>query len=433
MGPDLARRAAAPLRRRRAARRARARQPAHRRPLGAARRPRRRARPRGAAAPGAGPGAADGRGAADHRGRRHRARPHRPGCRAGGQRSGAGRGHPRRGRCGAPRAGRPARLPGVGGRHPQRRLGRARPRLVVHLGHAAPARARAVRGPRGDPRPAPAGAQPRPRHGGDRRLQCRAPPRDVRDRSPLTCASTPCSPTRPSSTTSRPWPQQCARLGATLLVTPVGRRDRPGSTTRCASRPPCGTLWPPRDRPDDAWQDDRHGDDGEGEGRAEQARGDQAVLPQVRGRRDAEVRRGAAHHRGAHRRRGRAGHGERRPPPATRALRGLRPHPRGPRARGRWAAQGQPVRGAGGPGRRVARPADRPDRQPRAPGARAPAQGRERLGVRRRGRVARGVPRPRLAHRAGPLLGPRGHLPRARGGPRAGRRGPTDGHLGQGP
>ena len=34
-------------------------------------------------------------------------------------------------------------------------------------------------------------------------------------------------------------------------------------------------------------------------------------------------------------------------------------------------AQGQPVRRAGGPGRRVARPADRPHRQPRAPGARA--------------------------------------------------------------
>ena len=48
--------------------------------------------------------------------------------------------------------------------------------------------------------------------------------------------------------------------------------------------------------------------------------------------------------------------------------------------------------------------------------------------VRRRGRVARGVPRPRLAHRARPLLGPRGDLPRpgGRAGPR--RRGPPDGH-----
>ena len=55
------------------------------------------------------------------------------------------------------------------------------------------------------------------------------------------------------------------------------------------------------------------------------------------------------------------------------------------------------------------------------------------LGLRRRGRVAWRLPRPRLAHRARPLVGARGDLPRARGGPRAGRRGPPAGHLGQGP
>ena len=156
------------------------------------------------------------------------------------------------------------------------------------------------------------------------------------------------------------------------------------------------------------------------------------MLPQVRGRRDTEVRRGAAHHRGAHRRRGGAGHGQRRAPAAARALRGLRPHPRGPRARGRRAAQGQPVRRAGGPGRRVARPADRPHRQPRPPGARAAPQGRERLGVRRRGRVARGVPRARVPHRARPVLGTRGHLPGTGGGARPRRRGAPARHPREG-
>ena len=61
-----------------------------------------------------------------------------------------------------------------------------------------------------------------------------------------------------------------------------------------------------------------------------------------------------------------------------------------------------------------------------------PAEGRQRLGVRRRGGVARCLPRPRVAHRARPLLGARGHVPRARGGPRPRGRRPPAGHLGQG-
>ena len=53
--------------------------------------------------------------------------------------------------------------------------------------------------------------------------------------------------------------------------------------------------------------------------------------------------------------------------------------------------------------------------------------------VRRRGRLARRVPRPRLADRAGPLVRARDHLPGPRGRARAGRRGPPARHPGQGP
>ena len=42
------------------------------------------------------------------------------------------------------------------------------------------------------------------------------------------------------------------------------------------------------------------------------------------------------------------------------------------------------------------------------------AQGGQRLGLRRRGRLARSLHRARLADRARPVLGPRGDLPRAR-------------------
>ena len=54
-------------------------------------------------------------------------------------------------------------------------------------------------------------------------------------------------------------------------------------------------------------------------------------------------------------------------------------------------------------------------------------------GVRRRGRLARRVPRPRLAHRARPLVRARGHLPRPRGRAGPGRRRPPARHPGQGP
>ena len=61
-----------------------------------------------------------------------------------------------------------------------------------------------------------------------------------------------------------------------------------------------------------------------------------------------------------------------------------------------------------------------------------PPRRRQRLRLRRRRRVARCVPGPRLAHRAGPLQLPGGDLPRSRGGAGAGRLGPPARHLGQG-
>jgi hypothetical protein len=62
-----------------------------------------------------------------------------------------------------------------------------------------------------------------------------------------------------------------------------------------------------------------------------------------------------------------------------------------------------------------------------------PAAGRERRHVRRRGGLARGVPRARLAHRARPLLLARDHLSRARGRARPRRRGPAPRGRRQGP
>ena len=95
--------------------------------------------------------------------------------------------------------------------------------------------------------------------------------------------------------------------------------------------------------------------------------------------------------------------------------------------------QGQPLHRPRRQGRRGAGPPDRPARPARPSGARAAARRRLRRRLRRRRRVARGVPRPRLAHRARPVLVARGHLPGPRGGAGAGRRGPPARHPGQGP
>ena len=124
------------------------------------------------------------------------------------------------------------------------------------------------------------------------------------------------------------------------------------------------------------------------------------------------------------RRRGRARHRLDRAPAAQGDRRGLRPRQRRARRRRRRPAQGQPLRRARLQGRRGPGPADRAGRRPRPAGPRPAAAGRQRRHLRRRGRLARCVPRARLAHRARPLLLAGDHLPRSGGGAGAGRRGP---------
>ena len=199
VGPDLARRAPAPVRRRRAARRARPRQPAHRRPLGAARRPRRRPRPRRPAAPGPGPGAADGRRAA------RRSRPTSSGSTPPTRMpSRTVRGQAQvavdagRGRGGAPRARRPAGLPASRWRPsasadwvvlgPGSWFTSVMPHLLV------PERARGARGRPG--RDGCSALNLDPDTGETAGFSAERPPRDLRRRTPRTCASTSSSPTR---------------------------------------------------------------------------------------------------------------------------------------------------------------------------------------------------------------------------------------------
>ena len=70
---------------------------------------------------------------------------------------------------------------------------------------------------------------------------------------------------------------------------------------------------------------------------------------------------------------------------------------------------------------------------PRPARPRPALRGGQRLRRGRRGRLARRVPGPRLAHRARPLLRHGGHLPRPRIGPGPRRRRPPPRHPGQGP
>ena len=87
--------------------------------------------------------------------------------------------------------------------------------------------------------------------------------------------------------------------------------------------------------------------------------------------------------------------------------------------------QGQPLHRPDREGRRGAGPPDRSARPARPPGARSAAGGGLRRRLRRGRRLARCVPRPRVAHRARPVVGARGHLPRPGGRARPGRRGPA--------
>src|SRR5699024_1628648 len=76
---------------------------------------------------------------------------------------------------------------------------------------------------------------------------------------------------------------------------------------------------------------------------------------------------------------------------------------------------------------------DRARRQPGQTRARSALGHRQRIRRRRRGRLAGSLPRPRFADRARPLLGPRSHLSRPRGGPGARRGRPPPRTAREGP
>ena len=149
----------------------------------------------------------------------------------------------------------------------------------------------------------------------------------------------------------------------------------------------------------------------------------------------AAVRRRPAHRRRAHRRRGRARHRRRRAAAAQGHLRGLRPHQRRRRGRSPAAcarARRYVVRVVDG--RRVAGPPDRvwsTAAAARCAGCRPRSSPAAMCDA--RGRLARRLPGPRLAHRARPVVGAGDHLPRPGGRAGAGRCGPPAGHRRQGP
>ena len=332
----------------------------------------------------------DGRRAARDRGRRRRRR-RRP--------SGDQRGpRPGRGRDGARAASSPSRLlppappacPEARGRRRRGRLGRPRPRLVVHLGHPAPARARPARGAGRDAaaqtvvvlnlRTQPgetdgllAGEPPR----GPRRARAgsagrRGHRRPGRGRRPRAAART------------------CAASLGAELVARTGRHDR----RHAASRPrPCSPA--AFTSLDSAVAGSPHGDDGRGEGRAVPRGRHEAVLPQGRGVRDAAVRRAdCTSSSGRIVVEAELDTGCRCAPAAPRHRRDLRPRQRDRRGRSRGAAHGQSLRRPRRQGRRGAGPPDRAARRPRPTGARAAAAGRVRLG--------RATPRPPGAARSSP-------------------------------
>ena len=158
----------------------------------------------------------------------------------------------------------------------------------------------------------------------------------------------------------------------------------------------------------------------------------EALLPAGGDGGAAAVRRRAAHRLRPGRGRGRAGHRRRRPPAAPGDRRGVRVPQRGARARLRRACA-RAATTSSGSSRTARRWPGRPACSTSA-AARCAACPRTwcRPRLLRGGRLARRVPGARLAHRAGPVLRPGGHLPRPGGRARAGRRGPADRHHRQG-
>ena len=327
------------------------------------------------------------------------------------------------------RAADPPAVPGGGRGGPGRRLGGARPGLVVHQRDPAPAGARPGRRAVRDQRPPGASSlNLAPQPGETAGFSPQTSPRGAGPARARTRRWTWCSPTTAAVPDRESRCARCRRreLGADgLHLAPAGRGRRRPATARP------GAGWPPAYEP---YLFVRRCDVTGSEPMAmtaavkdELARlaGHQALLPQGRGLGDAAVRRRAAHRQRPHRGRGGARHRRRRAPAAQGHRRDLRAHLRGRRDRARRAAPGSRyVVRVVKDGEALARQTGLLDGRGRP--VRGPAAaGRLRRHLRRGGRLARRVPRPRLAHRAGPLVRAGGHLPRPGGRARAGRAPPA--------
>ena len=139
--------------------------------------------------------------------------------------------------------GRPARLPGGGGRRPRRRLGGARARLVVHQRAAAPAGARAGRRADHDPGAPPVRAEPGAAAGRDRGFLSAAPPGGFAPTTPLSSPSTSCSPTEVAVGADRQ--QHTSETAAGLLGGQAGCWPDLADAGRLAA-PRSASCWPPR-------------------------------------------------------------------------------------------------------------------------------------------------------------------------------------------
>ena len=273
------------------------------------------------------------------------------------------------------------------------RLGRPGPGIVVHQRAAAPAGAR------------PAGGRSRAAapdvwsH-----LNLAAQPGETTRASPRSSTSR-CSPPMPQSSTSTSSSPTAvgARPGRAALGGRHVRRRAGAGRRRCRGRhAPArpGAAGSSVRRPDEPWQDLPMAMTAAVKDELSAADDHEAVLPQGRGVRRCCASPAACTSSAA-------GSSSRPsstpvPLPGGCAARSPRSSARPARSRcsRRGAAQGQPLRGPRGQGRRGAGPADRPARRARPSGPRAAAPGRVRLDLRRRGGLARRVPRARLADRA---------------------------------
>ena len=239
--------------------------------------------------------------------------------------------------------GRPARLPGGGGRHPRRGLGGARARLLVHQRPAPSARPRAGRRADHHPGAPPGGAEPGPAAGRDRGILTAHPPGSAR---------------RPRA--GAYGGHRAGRPGRGGRVGRTNWRRRPACwaagwcwrTWRCgtARRATIRGSWRGRSR-----RSSRGSEPMAMTGLVKDELSRVTVLKPCC--RKAEVSTLLRFAGGLHlagrpdRGRGRAGHRRRRAPAAQGHGRGVRPFVRADRAGPERAAQGQPVPGPGAQGR----------------------------------------------------------------------------------